>query len=188
MALFAVAVLTRAGRIGDPTIHVDEQFYLLVADRMWHGALPYVDIWDRKPILLFLIYAALRPFSPDGIVAYQTGALLFATATAFFIVLIASRFANQIGALLAGIAYLLYLPVLGGAGGQSPVFYNLFMAIGAWEVIRAGEASDRRPHPRCHVRHLTGEPSLSENQLTGNGNFPRCAHFRVDSTHVRGRI
>jgi hypothetical protein len=141
-ALFAVAVLTRAGRIGDPTIQMDEQFYLLVADRMWHGALPYVDIWDRKPILLFLIYAALRPFSPDGIVAYQIGALLFATATAFFTVLIARRFANLTGALLAGVAYLLYLPVLGGAGGQSPVFYNLFMAIGAWEVIRAGEVND----------------------------------------------
>jgi hypothetical protein len=109
---------------------------------MWHGALPYVDIWDRKPILLFLIYAALRPLSPDGIVAYQIGALLFATATAFVIVLIAQRVANTGGALLAGMAYLLYLPVLGGAGGQTPVFYNLLMAIGALEVIRAGEAPD----------------------------------------------
>ncbi len=142
LALFAVALATRAGRIGDPTIQVDEQFYLLVADRMWHGALPYVDIWDRKPILLFLIYAALRPLSPDGIVAYQIGALLIATATAFVIVLIAQRVANPVGALLAGMAYLLYLPVLGGAGGQTPVFYNMFMAIGALEVIRAGEAPD----------------------------------------------
>lgn len=142
LALLAVALATRAGRIGDPTIQVDEQFYLLVADRMWHGALPYVDIWDRKPILLFLIYAALRPLSPDGIVAYQIGALFFATATAFVIVLIAQRIANLGGAVLAGMAYLLYLPVLGGAGGQTPVFYNLFMAIGALEVIRAGEAPD----------------------------------------------
>jgi hypothetical protein len=143
LALLAVALVTRAGRIGDPAIHMDEQFYLLVADRMWHGALPYVDIWDRKPILLFLIYAALRPFSPDGIVAYQIGALLFATATAFVIVVIAQRFANPSGALLAGITYLLYLPILGGgAGGQAPVFYNLFMAIGALEVIRAGEAHE----------------------------------------------
>ena len=35
---------------------------------------------------LVLIYAALRPLSPDGIVAYQIGALLIATATAFVIV------------------------------------------------------------------------------------------------------
>jgi hypothetical protein len=142
VSLLAVAVITRAGRIGDPAIHMDEQFYLLVADRIWHGALPYVDIWDRKPILLFLIYAALRPLSADGIVAYQIGALSFATGTAYVIVLIARRFANPAGAWLAGVAYLIYLPLLSGAGGQSPVFYNLFMALGALEVIRAGETAD----------------------------------------------
>ncbi|HEX4041820.1 MAG TPA: hypothetical protein VHY10_08980 [Xanthobacteraceae bacterium] len=142
LLLLAVAVITRAGRIGDPSIQMDEQFYLLVADRMWHGALPYVDIWDRKPILLFLIYAGLRPFSANGIVAYQIGALLFATLTAYFVVLIARRFANPGAAVLAGMAYLIYLPLLGGEGGQSPVFYNLFLAIGAWEVLRAGEACD----------------------------------------------
>jgi hypothetical protein len=142
LTLFVVALITRGGRIGDPAIHVDEEFYLLVADRMWQGALPYVDIWDRKPILLFLIYAALRPLSPDGIVAYQIGAMLFAVMTAFVVVLVAQRFANPRGAWLAGVTYLLYIPLLGGAGGQSPVFYNLLMAIGAWEAIRAGEADD----------------------------------------------
>jgi hypothetical protein len=142
VSLLVVAIVTRGGRIGDPAIHVDEQFYLLIADRMWHGALPYVDIWERKPILLLLIYAALRPLSADGIVAYQIGALAFATATAYVIVLIARRFANQAGAWLAGVTYLIYLPLLSGAGGQSPVFYNLFMALGALEVIRAGEAAD----------------------------------------------
>jgi hypothetical protein len=142
LALLAIALLTRAGRVGDPAIQMDEQFYLLVADQIWHGALPYVDVWDRKPILLFLIYAALRPLSPDGIVAYQIGAMLFATMTAFVIVLIAQRFTNLRGAWFAGAAYLVYLPVLGGGGGQSPVFYNLFMAIGALEVFRADESPD----------------------------------------------
>jgi hypothetical protein len=152
LSLLAVAIITRAGRIGDPAIHMDEQFYLLVGDRMWHGALPYVAIWDRKPILLFLIYAALRPLSADGIVAYQVGALAFAVATAYVIVLIARRFANQSGAWLAGVAYLLYLPLLSGAGGQSPVFYNLFMALGALEAIRAGESTDAAGVWRCGSR------------------------------------
>ncbi|WP_020176644.1 ArnT family glycosyltransferase [Methyloferula stellata] len=154
LSLLAVALATRAGLFGDPAIETDEQFYLLVADRMWHGALPYVDIWDRKPILLFLIYAALRPLSPDGIVAYQVGATLFATMTAFVIVLIARRFATLRGAWLAGIAYLLYLPVLRGDGGQSAVFYNLFLALGALEVLRADEAPDAgglRKHALCSM-------------------------------------
>lgn len=154
LSLLAVAIATRAGRIGDPAIHMDEQFYLLMADRMWHGVLPYVDLWDRKPILLFVIYAALRPFSPDGIVAYQIGALLFAVLTAYVVVLIAQRFASQTGAWLAGVAYLLYLPILSGAGGQSPVFYNLFMAIGAWEVIRASEANDAAGIRRHGLRSM----------------------------------
>uniref|UniRef100_UPI001C08B440 hypothetical protein n=1 Tax=Acinetobacter baumannii TaxID=470 RepID=UPI001C08B440 len=53
LLMFAVAV--RARDFGNPSIHVDEQFYLLVGDRMLHGALPYLDIWDRKPIGLFLL-------------------------------------------------------------------------------------------------------------------------------------
>ncbi len=142
LTLLATAFATRIAIVGDPAFQLDEQFYLLVADRMWHGALPYVDIWDRKPILLFLIYAALRPLSPDGIVAYQVGAMLFATATAFVIVLIARRFASLRGAWLAGVAYLLYLPLLEGGGGQSPIFYNLFLALGGWEALRASEATE----------------------------------------------
>ena len=40
-------------------------------------------------------------------------------------------------------AYLLYLPLLDGDGGQAAVFYNcLLMALGALEVIRAGEDGD----------------------------------------------
>ncbi len=45
----AVALLIRGPTFGYPLLHIDEQFYLLVGDRMLHGALPYVDIWDRKP-------------------------------------------------------------------------------------------------------------------------------------------
>jgi hypothetical protein len=39
LVLLAVAVATRVTCIGDPAIQMDEQYYLLIADRMWHGAL-----------------------------------------------------------------------------------------------------------------------------------------------------
>jgi hypothetical protein len=39
LVLLAVAVATRVTRIGDPPIQMDEQYYLLIADRMWHSAL-----------------------------------------------------------------------------------------------------------------------------------------------------
>ena len=130
--LLLVAVLLRAHDFGNPVIHVDEQYYLLVGDRMLHGAWPYIDLWDRKPVGLFALFAAMRLLPGDGILAYQLTATLFAAATAFLIARGAARLGAGAGAALAGgIAYLLWLPLFSGGGGQSPVFSNLFVAAAA---------------------------------------------------------
>ncbi|WP_037493604.1 hypothetical protein [Sphingomonas sp. PAMC 26605] len=132
LLLLLLALALRAPDFGNPIIHSDEQYYLLVGSRMWHGALPYIDLWDRKPIGLFLLYAATRLLPGDGIVAVQLVALLFTTLTAWAIGRAARQTgANAAGALVAGAAYLVWLPLLSGRAGQSPVFFNLFMAAGA---------------------------------------------------------
>lgn len=144
LLLLAVAVVLRWHDFGNPVIHVDEQFYLLVGDRMLHGALPYVDIWDRKPVGLFLIYAAIRLLPGDGILAYQLVATLFAAATACVVERGARRLgASRSAALAAAIAYLLWLPLLSGRGGQSPVFYNLFVTAAAVLTLRLPELATR---------------------------------------------
>lgn len=132
----AAAFLIRGPEFGNPRIHVDENFYLLVGDRMLHGALPYVDIWDRKPIGLFLIYAAIRLLGGVGIVQYQVVATLFAGATAMVVARMALRIAPPAAALVAALLYLLLLGLAQGGGGQAPVFYNLFTAIAATLVLR----------------------------------------------------
>jgi 4-amino-4-deoxy-L-arabinose transferase-like glycosyltransferase len=149
LAFFAcVAVALRLHDFGNPVIHVDEQYYLLVGDRMLHGALPYVDFWDRKPLGLFLLFAGVRLLPGDGILAYQLTATLFAALTAGLIALSARRLgARTLGAAAAGCAYLLWLGYLSGRGGQSPVFYNLFMAAAGWLTLRLPAltaARDRR--------------------------------------------
>ena len=129
LILAVIAIVLRGPDFGNPVIHVDEQYYLLVGDRMLHGTLPYVDIWDRKPIGLFLLYAAMRLLGGDGIYAYQLVATAFAAATAYIVWRAALRAgASRGGAFAAAVAYLIWLPLLGGRGGQSPVFYNLFVA------------------------------------------------------------
>ena len=143
VALVAVAIVTRAAAFGNPLLHVDDQYYLLVGKAINHGQLPYVDIWDRKPIGLFLIYAAIARLGGSGIEEYQLVAGLFAVATAWVVTRLASRIANRQGALLAGIVYLATLVPFGGQGGQSPVFYNLFIASAALSFVRAAEGSTR---------------------------------------------
>ncbi|QNQ07845.1 hypothetical protein [Sphingomonas alpina] len=135
--LLLVAFALRMWDFGNPVIHVDEQFYLLVGDRILRGDLPYIDIWDRKPIGLFLLFAAIRMLPGDGILAYQIVATLFATATAWVVDRGALRLgAARVGALAAAIAYLIWLSLLNGRGGQSPVFYNLFVATAALLTLR----------------------------------------------------
>jgi len=135
-ALLLFAVLLRVWDFGNPVIHVDEQYYLLVGDRMLDGAIPYLDIWDRKPIGLFLLYAAIARLPGDGILAYQFVACAFAAATALVVRSAARRIgARDLGAIGAGAAYLIGLQLLGGRGGQAPVFYNLLMALGAYAML-----------------------------------------------------
>lgn len=124
-------------------LHVDEQFYLLVGQRMIEGWAPYADIWDRKPVGLFLIYAAIRLLGGDGIVQYQLVATAFAAATAGVIYLLARRGTGTPAAVGAALIYGALLAPINGAGGQSPVFYNLLMAGAALLAVRAGEARDR---------------------------------------------
>ena len=114
--------------LGYPLIHIDEQFYLLVGDGMLNGSLPYVDVWDRKPIGLFLIYAVARLGGGEGIWQYQLLALISVVATALVISRIASRFASPLAAIGAAMIYIVWLNIGGGSGGQAPVFYNLPMA------------------------------------------------------------
>jgi hypothetical protein len=136
LALLVAAVLFRAIQFGNPVVQPDDQFYLLTGDRLLQGVLPYVDIWDRKPVGLFILYAGIRLLPGDGVLAYQLVATAFAAATAFVIRQIALRFASPPAALSAALVYLVYLGVFGGEAGQSPVFYNLLMAAAALLLVR----------------------------------------------------
>jgi hypothetical protein len=132
--LLFVALATRAQTFGNPVLGYDEQFYLLVGDRMVHGAVPYVDIFDRKPIGLFLIYAGVRLLGGEGTLQYQLVATLFAWSTALLVWRFARRSATETGAIVAAIAYLVWLEFMEGEGGQAPVLFNLPM-IGAAMLV-----------------------------------------------------
>jgi hypothetical protein len=134
--LLAIAIVLRCDTFGDPNLHGDEVFYHQIGIAMHHGAWPYVDVWDRKPFGLFALFYLITAVSYAPL-AYQLVATVFAAATAFVIGRIARRWASPLGGLLAGVAYLLWLAPLQGFGGQSPVFYNLFIAMAALLVIGA---------------------------------------------------
>jgi hypothetical protein len=140
LTILAVAVATRVVTYGNPVVDMDDQFYWLVGRSMWHGDWPILDIWDRKPVGLFLIFGAIAGLG-SSIVVMQIVATLFAAATAWMVRVAALTVASPAGATMAALAYLLVLPSFGGQSGQSPVFYNLFVASAGALLLRAAGAA-----------------------------------------------
>jgi hypothetical protein len=133
--LLLVAIVARAITFGDPVVHVDEEFYFATAYGWLHGALPYLDIWDRKPIGLFILYLPAALFGlKAGIWVYQAMALASLIATAWLILRLAERAGWGKGALAGALAYVLWPDFLDGQGGQAPIFYNL-LVVGAAALI-----------------------------------------------------
>jgi len=153
-ACLLIALLLRFPTFGDPSVGPDEDFYLLVGQAMHHGAVPYVDIWDRKPLGLFLIYYFFAEFGLSPI-AYQVGALLSVSITAFLVNRISGRITGRRGALLAATLYLGACTALGGIGGQAEIFCNLFVAAAYWMVLRNLSALQLGAvHPGIHQAML----------------------------------
>ena len=139
LVLLVAALLLRGYTFGDPNLFIDEAFYFTAGNAMHHGALPYVDVWDRKPFGLFALYYLIAGIS-SAPMAYQLAATLFAALTAWLIGRIAALWSDWPGALGAGLAYLFLLSAFQGFGGQTPVFYNLFVALAALLVARSAPA------------------------------------------------
>ena len=108
-----VAIASRIVTFGNPLVIVDDQFYHYVGQAMLGGQWPYVDIWDRKPIGLFLIFAGIAAVGGGSVLVMQLVATAFAIATAWVVRHIALHFANARGSLCAALAYLVTLPLFG---------------------------------------------------------------------------
>ena len=137
--LALVVIATRAIWLGDPAADYDEQLYSLIGLRWLDGALPYADLWDRKPAGLFALFAIAHAIGGPSPVAYQVMAMGFTFAGSLLLYALARPLADRWGALLAGGAYSLMLPLYGSHAGQSEVFF-LPLLLGALYLL----TSDRR--------------------------------------------
>jgi len=140
LGLLLLAVAVRWQTFANPVLGFDEQFYLLVGDQMVaHHALPYVDVFDRKPIGLFLIFAGARLLGGDGFVQYKLVALGFVVLTAYLIYRAALPISSRFAALVAAALSVIWLNFMEGEGGQAEVFYNPLMlgaALIVWHVFQ----------------------------------------------------
>lgn len=172
--LLLVALAARWRTFDNPVIGFDEQFYLLVGDRLRHGLLPFVDIFDRKPIGLFLLYAAASATGGDPFVRYKLLALVFVVATAVLIVRVTRHRAEPLAALTAGCFYIAWLNLMEGEGGQAPVFYNLPMMAAAAMITDVTRRSGSPRRIGAYAMTLVGLAMQIKYSVVFEGVFFGC--------------
>lgn len=154
--ILSAAIAVRWAYFGNPAIGSEEQFYLLVGDRMLRGEIPVIDIWDRLPPGLFLIYAASRLLGGNGILEYQSVAALFVMVASVVLYAWGRALQGRTAGITAALSYVIGLNVVQGGGGASPVFYNTLVIAAAWLVFRAGDCVNGGQAPNFRSLLLTG--------------------------------
>ncbi|MDE2302682.1 MAG: glycosyltransferase family 39 protein [Sphingomonadales bacterium] len=155
--MFALTLATRLPFLGHPAADFDEQLYSLIGQRMRLGAIPYVDLWDRKPPGLFALFWLAHAIGGDGPAAYQGLGLLACLGGALCVWRLARRMTGPGTAAFASGLYPLLMALYGSESGQSEVFFTPLLAGMALLLVRAEEAAHaRRALQLCLVAMAMG--------------------------------
>jgi len=109
LALLVVVIAARLPALAHPRAIDDEQIYSVAAREMLHGGRPYLDVVERKPPLLFVVYAAvLGAAGPRNWPALHFTAIAWTLATMAGLYLILRRRFDRETAAIAALLYALY--------------------------------------------------------------------------------
>lgn len=140
-----VAVLTRMVYFGDQAADFDEQIYSLIGQDMLRGGLPYVDLWDRKSVGLFAIFAVAHAVGGPDALAYQVLATLCAIAGAWLLYPVARRLVDDGTALGAALLYPPLTFLYGARSAQAEIFFiPLMIAMFLLVTTLDSEKAERR--------------------------------------------
>ncbi|MES2698088.1 MAG: glycosyltransferase family 39 protein [Pseudomonadota bacterium] len=129
LALIAIAALaTRIVWLGDQAPDADEQLYSLIGERLLHGDLPYVHVWDRKPLGLFALFALAHALGGPDAITYQVMAALFIVAGSWLVFALARKLVDDATACGSALAYAPLMYAYGSLSGQSETFFVPLLA------------------------------------------------------------
>ncbi|MBO6767788.1 MAG: glycosyltransferase family 39 protein [Erythrobacter sp.] len=123
LLLTACALVVRLPYLGDANADIDEQLYSLIGNAMLDGKLPFVDLWDRKPFGLFLLYAFAHAIGGPSPLAYQLFATGFAVLGAMLTRHLALTLVDRATAMGAAVLYVILMAIYGPHSGQTEIFH-----------------------------------------------------------------
>ncbi|MBX7482511.1 hypothetical protein [Qipengyuania qiaonensis] len=117
------ALIVRMPYMGDHNADVDEQLYALIGSQIWQGQLPFVDLWDRKPFGLFLLFGLADASGLPAPWSYQLLATGFIVLGAVLLRRLALLLVDGGIATVLAMLYIVLMTIYGSQSAQAEVFH-----------------------------------------------------------------
>ena len=123
----------------------DESIYILGADSLLNGNLPYTEIWDNKPPGIFILFSLAMLIFDRSIVSIRIISILATTFTSYFLYRIGATIDQKQGekiGLLAGVLYAIFSLHNDGAAANAEIFFAPFVTVGFLLLFRNRQLSN----------------------------------------------
>lgn len=136
LAYILISVVIRLPFFFRDYIDRDESTFIIMGQSWVDGFLPYTQLWDLKPPLVFLFFAIIIQFFGKSYIAIRLFGALVIAFTAFFIYKIGTRGADKRVGFFSGVLYI-YLSSLFGSlqGVMSEHLAMFFFVLAFWRLL-----------------------------------------------------
>ncbi|MGB9613329.1 MAG: glycosyltransferase family 39 protein [Candidatus Margulisiibacteriota bacterium] len=124
----------------------DEGTYGYVAQRILEGEIPYRDVFDHKPPVVYYIYAAIVKFFGPSVAALRTFTAIYSLFTTLAIFGVGFLIFGQSGALLSAFLYALFSggPIIQGTSSNTETFMVLPLVLALYCFLRGCSTPNAR--------------------------------------------
>lgn len=109
----------------------DESTFILMAQSMVDGYLPYAQLWDLKPPLLFIIFSIPISLFGKSLLAVRITGWLVVSGISFFTFLLGNRADHRLTGIAAGIACMFLMSLGGSVQGVMSEHFSVFFLLPA---------------------------------------------------------
>ena len=130
--IFTTNALLRSFTFDFSTLDWDEVTYIMMGEGIRQGMIPFVDLWDIKPIGLYLIYTVANSLLGYNLETVRVLTLFFISLSAFGFFCILKKYNFWLAIFISNFFQLGFIFLPSGLAGNTEVFFIFFQIWGVY--------------------------------------------------------
>jgi 4-amino-4-deoxy-L-arabinose transferase-like glycosyltransferase len=131
-----VTIVLRFPSFFPSSINWDESTYILMGQSILDGNLPYTELWDNKPPLLFFVFSVIIAIGGKNIFFIRIVGSIFLSFSSFFVYQSGKYFGSKLTGLIAAILFVVMTGELGGKAVMSEIIASFPLTLAFLIMLR----------------------------------------------------